>query len=57
MNADATIYMLIAVIEAIVIGILLADKWGLIEKTEIDDNPSDNSGDTNDTKKPRGCSD
>ena len=52
MSSDITILMAIAVIQAIVIGILLSDKLGLINKTEIKDNPSYNKHDAYNPKDP-----
>ena len=52
MNLDITIIMAIAIVEAMAIGVLLSDKLGLINKTEIKKNPSNNKDNTNNTKSP-----
>lgn len=52
MNTDMTIIMFIATIEAVIIGLLVSDKLGLIKDTKVDDNPKDYKRNTGSTKCP-----
>lgn len=49
-----TVIMFIAVVEAMLIGLLVSDKLGLIKDTKVDNNPNDNKRDADSTKSPSG---
>ena len=52
MSIDFTVIMAIAILEAMVIGVLLCDRLGLINKTKVNENPNDNQDNANKSKNP-----